>query len=149
MTEPQVEELLDFIRATRDNRCMPYVKLAQVLDFAVSQHVIRRELEKRGYHRRITIRKPPITETNRVKRLHWAIEHVNWIRADWNKILWTGKTWITAGIHTRTWVTHRPGEEWDDTCIVEREQLKKRLDVLGQFSRQYTWSTSILGEGLG
>src|SRR5437588_681896 len=58
------------------------------------------------------MRKPPITERNRIIRLQWAEEHVGWTGEQWNSILWTDEIWITGGWHTRTWVTRRAGEEW-------------------------------------
>ena len=57
------------------------------------------------------MRKPPITERNRVVCLAWAHEHVNWTMEQWYEILWTDETWIIGGRHTRTWVTRRAGEE--------------------------------------
>lgn len=133
LTESQIEELIDFIRASRENRRMPYRKVAQLMDFGVSEHVIRTALESRGFHRRIAMRKPPISETNRQRRLNWAIEHKDWTQEQWYNILWTDETWITPGRHTRTWVTRQPGEEWDDTCIIEREQRKKGWMFWGCF----------------
>ena len=103
---------------------MPYFEVAIELNWNVSESAIRRALHKEGYHRRIARRKPPISEVNRVTRLAWAIEHRFWTREQWNRILWTDETWVTAGRHTRTWVTRAPGEEWDPTCIVERNPRK-------------------------
>ena len=40
---------------------------------------------------------------------------------------------MTPGRHTRTWVTRRPGEEWDETYIVERHQRKKGWMFWGCF----------------
>jgi len=61
------------------------------------------------------------------------MEHVDWTLDQWYKILWTDETWITGGRHTRTWVTRRPGEEWDPTCIVEKHQRKKGWMFWGCF----------------
>jgi len=81
------------------------------------------------------MRKPPITERNRVIRLEWAREHVNWTQDQWYSILWTDETWITGGRHTRTWVTRRAlaGEEVDPTCIVEKYQRKQGWMFWGCF----------------
>jgi hypothetical protein len=112
---------------------MSYKSLAEALDFGVSEHVIRQALEKEGFHRRIALRKPPISAKNQRLRLEWARAHKDWTIEQWRSILWTDETWVTAGRHTRTWVTRRPGEEWDDTCIVEREQRKKGWMFWGCF----------------
>jgi transposase len=121
----QVEKLIEFVTASRTGRRMSYSKLATTLNFGCSEHAIRSALKREGFTRRLAMRKPPISEKNRVLRLAWAHEHINWSREQWDEVLWTDETWITGGRHTRTWVTRRPGEEWIDTCIVEREQRKK------------------------
>lgn len=54
---------------------MTYQTLSERLDFGVDAGTIKRALYKRGYHRRVALRKPPITEANRVIRLAWAYEH--------------------------------------------------------------------------
>ena len=87
-----------------------------------------------GYHRRVARKKPPISETNRLLRLAWAIEHENWTREQWNTILWTDETWVTSGKHTKTWVTRRAGEEYDPDCIEEREPRKNGWMFWGCFS---------------
>ena len=110
---------------SRENRRMSYAQLASVLDFGVKKDAIRNALAKEGFHRRLAIRKPPISETNRKIRLAWAEEHKDWTIEQWYRILWTDETWITGARHTRTWVTRRAGEEWDETCIVEWHQRKK------------------------
>lgn len=133
LTQAQVEELVEFVCASSINRRMSFVKLAEVLDFGVKKQAIRTALLREGFHRRLAMRKPPISEKNRQLRLAWALEHVNWTLEQWYQILWTDETWITGGRHTRTWVTRRPGEEWDPTCIVERHQRKKGWMFWGCF----------------
>jgi hypothetical protein len=112
---------------------MSFAKLAEVLEFGVKKDAIRTALLREGFHRRLAMRKPPISEKNRQVRLAWALEHVDWTLKQWYQILWTDETWITAGRHTRTWVTRRAGEEWDPTCIVERHQRKKGWMFWGCF----------------
>ena len=101
--------------------------------FGVGKTAIRAALIREGFHRRLAMRKPPISERNRVIRLQWAQEHANWTGEQWNSILWTDETWITGGRHTRTWVTRRTGEEWDPTCIVEKHQRRKGWMFWGCF----------------
>ena len=111
------------------NRHLSFQQLAEELDFGVGRKAIRAALVKEGFHRRLAMRKPPISERNRVIRLQWAEEHLNWTQAQWNSILWTDETWITGGRHTRTWVTRRAGEEWDPTCIVEKHHISKNITL--------------------
>jgi hypothetical protein len=95
---------------------------------------IKRALYRLGFRRRVARKKPPITEANRVARLNWASEHVNWSPEQWAKILWTDETWITGGPHRKQYVTRREGEEWDPTCIVEKHQRKHGWMFWGCFS---------------
>ena len=100
----------------------------------IGWYAIRNALRNAGFKRYIARRKPPISEANRVKRLAFAIEHLNWSIEDWSRILWSDETWVTGGRHTKTWVTRRPGEEWDPTCIIERHQRKNDWMFWGCFN---------------
>ncbi len=133
LTQAQVEELVEFVCASSTNRRMSFQKLAEVMDFGAKKDAIRTALLREGFHRRLAMRKPPITEKNRRLRLAWAHEHVNWSIEQWYQILWTDETWITGGRHTRTWVTRRAGEEWDPTCVVIRHQRRKGWMFWGCF----------------
>ena len=145
LSQAQIEELVDFVCASVQNRRMSYIALAEAMDFSVKKGAIRAALEKEGFHRRLARRKPPISETNRKIRLAWAQAHVTWTQEMWNQILWSDETWITGGRHTRTWVTRRPGEELDPTCIVEKVQRKKGWMFWGCF-HGYTKGPGIFWE---
>jgi Transposase len=66
---------------------MSFAKLAEVLDFGVKKDAICSALLREGFHRRLAMRKLPITEKNRKIRLAWAKEHVNWTLEQWYQIL--------------------------------------------------------------
>lgn len=51
------------------------VKLVEALQLDVSDRVVRLALDH-GVHQRI--QKRPISEVNWIKRLRWALEHLNW-----------------------------------------------------------------------
>ena len=63
-------------------------------------------------------KKAKITEKNRLLRLAWAIEHLDWTEEQWREILWSDETWVNNSHHRRTWVTRRKGEEYDPTCVI-------------------------------
>jgi len=96
--------------------------------------MIRRCLERYGYRRRIARRKPPISEKNRLDRLAWAHEHLDWTEEQWQKILWTDETWVIGGPHRKVYVTRLTGEEWEPTCIVEKHRKKGGWMFWGCFS---------------
>jgi transposase len=95
---------------------------------------IKKTLYRLGFRRQVARRKPPITEETRQKRLAFALEHIDWTLDQWRTILWTDETWVTAGPHRKQYVTRRQGEEWEDTCIVERHQRKGGWMFWGSFS---------------
>jgi transposase len=64
LTQAQVEELVEFVCASTKNRRISFVQLAEVMDFGVKKQAIRTALLREGFHRRLAIRKPPITEKN-------------------------------------------------------------------------------------
>lgn len=78
---------------------------------------LTRSLKKRGYICCKVLRKPPLSSANKQARLAWAFEYLYWKRDQWNRILWTDKTWVTLGFHKRIYVTRKPGEELDETCL--------------------------------
>jgi hypothetical protein len=73
LTVEQVDEIEAYIITSRVGRQVTYVQLGDF--FHLSPSAIRSALRKRGYSRRITLRKPPISEKNKIERLQWAYEH--------------------------------------------------------------------------
>lgn len=142
LTVAQVEELIEFVCSSRKARRMAYWRLPQELGWDCSVYAIRNALRRAGFKRYVARRKPPITEPTRLKRLAFAQRYVNWTLDEWKAILWSDETWVTGGRHTRTWVTRKPGEELNPTCIVERHQRKKGWMFWGCFSGR-------LGKGPG
>jgi transposase len=117
LSEAEVDTIIEWITSSKRTRRMPYYKVIQELNLSVGKNALARALKKRGYTRCIALQKPPLSDENRRVRLAWALEHVHWSIDQWNRILWTDETWVTSGFHTRTWVTRKPGEELDDTCV--------------------------------
>ena len=92
LTQEQTETLIEFVTSSREGRRMSYQKLASSLGFNCGVYTIQGTLERHGFHCRIAMRKPRISEKNRKIRLQWAQEHVNWTREQWDKVLWTNET---------------------------------------------------------
>ncbi|RYP16595.1 hypothetical protein DL765_005056 [Monosporascus sp. GIB2] len=135
MSVQQEAELVEFVCVSKANRRISWLELSQRLFVGVfGLYVIRELLRRLGFRRRIARRKPPLSEANKLKRLAWALEHVNWSFEDWCRILWSDETWVTGGHHRKQYVTRRVGEEWDETCLVERHQRKGGWMFWGCFS---------------
>lgn len=131
-------QLEEYVVRTKEGRRSSWHTLAAIslalIGVTFSWATIRNAFYRRGYRRYHARLKPPISETNRRKRLQWAYEHVNWTMDDWRRVLWTDETWVTGGHHRRVWVTRKKGEEWNPTCIVEKHQRKNGWLFWGCFS---------------
>jgi hypothetical protein len=95
-----------------------YLQLGELFD--VPPNAVKNALQKRGYSRRVALRKPPISETNRLARLVWAYEHIYWTEARWDRVLWTDETWVNPGRYRKVWVTRKVGEQLAPKCVVEK-----------------------------
>ena len=60
----------------------------------MSHQTIRRVLWENGYHGRFPRKKPYISETNRVKRLLFANEHISKEQDYWDRVIWSDETKI-------------------------------------------------------
>lgn len=109
LSSNQVDEIEAFVRSSFESREMSYFQLAYVVfpHLGVSEKVIRREMMKRGYARRVAAAKPPLSPENKRKRFEFARHHLHWKKEDWMRFLWTDETWITDGRHSRCWVTRK------------------------------------------
>lgn len=130
----QIDALEAFVCTNKNTRRMTYAELAAHLNFDVSPSTIRNALHSRGYHRRIAIRKPPISEANRVARLEWAKEHLHWTIEQWYEILWSDETWVTEGFHRRIYITRKAGEVLHPDCVDTKVKKKAGWMFWGCFS---------------
>jgi DDE superfamily endonuclease/Transposase len=139
LNHEQIDELVEFVCASKAGRQMTYYQLAQHFrnsihhGWNIQKDAIRTALEKRGFHRRVAMAKPLISEKNCKLRLAFALERQYWTVEQWLLYLWTDETWVTDGRHKRTFVTRRPGEEWDENCVVVKLQRKKGWMFWGSF----------------
>ncbi|KAI1005331.1 hypothetical protein K3495_g2884 [Podosphaera aphanis] len=102
----------------------------------VRESVLHNELKKRGYAHHPALKKPPLFEVNKRKRLEWAEVHKDLSDEDWTNVLWTDETWVTAGQHNRYWITRKIGEELNVDCVVDKLRKMKSLGwmFLGSFT---------------
>ncbi|KAF2840448.1 hypothetical protein M501DRAFT_952820, partial [Patellaria atrata CBS 101060] len=106
---------------------MSYQRLATEIfaHWGVGEYAIRSSLRRAGYRRYVALAKSPLTEANRLKRLAWAEEHVEWTYNQWCTILWSDETWVNGTRHRKTWVTRQQGEELEDTCLVTKRRRNR------------------------
>lgn len=137
LNDEKFQKLEEYVVHSKEGRRASWEALAAMsltlLGCAIGWIAIRNAFYRHGYRRFHARRKPPITETNRRKRLAWAREHEHWTIDQWRNVLWTDETWVTGGHHRRVWVTRRPGEEFNENCIVERHVRKSGWMFWGSF----------------
>jgi Transposase. len=133
LSEEDMDHIITFITSSKRSRRLPYKKVIEELDLPCGETALTRALRKRGYTRCKALRKPPLSDQNKRVRLAWALEHVNWTIEQWNRILWSDKTWVTSGFHTRIWVTRKAGEELEETCLRTSPPRKRGWMFWGSF----------------
>ncbi|KAI0991593.1 hypothetical protein K3495_g16594 [Podosphaera aphanis] len=64
LSSPQIDEVEAYITFSQEGRQMLYFEVANVVfpHFGVSEKVFEREMKKRGYTRRISASKPPLSQ---------------------------------------------------------------------------------------
>jgi len=94
LNKEEADKVEEFVISSKKTRRMTYLQIAEALwpEGEVGPESVRYALHKRGYRRRVALRKPPISEANRVARLAWAHEHLHWTKDQWYRVLWTDET---------------------------------------------------------
>lgn len=85
---------------------------------SVSTATIRRNLYELGYHGRAGVRKPFVSEQNRLKRLSWCKERKNWEK-EWENVVWSDESrYLLFQNDSNHWVWRKPKEKYDVDCLL-------------------------------
>ena len=124
LNQEEGNNVIEFVISCKRTRRLTYNQVAEELwpEGEISGESVKYLLHLRGYRRRIALRKPPISEDNRLARLAFAHEHLYWSEEQWNSVLWSDETWVKPGFHRRILVTRKVGEQLDTDCIIEKER---------------------------
>ncbi|KAL5496127.1 hypothetical protein ACEPAH_3044 [Sanghuangporus vaninii] len=116
----QQEHLLDL---AQNNRRMTLRDLGTNIDPRVSWTTVRNELARRHYHRCKACHKPALQDYHRYDRAAFAHGSKS-LPADWlDKVIWSDESYVLAGGSPGTiYVTQKPCEEYDDDCIVSKDE---------------------------
>lgn len=111
------------VRMSLTNRRLTAPDIRKSLSNDYGVHVSARTVQNRlldvGLYGRIARRKPLISEKNRVARLTWAREHVNWSDGQWENVLWSDESKFNLfGSDGQILVRRRAGEEMNPACVV-------------------------------
>jgi hypothetical protein len=139
LNTPQRKRLIQWVTASKENRETPWIEIPAILGLNCGEYAIRSAFKKEGFARRISQKKPPLSEANRLERLAWAIEHYDWPDEKWDEILWSDETWTQPGRHTRTWITRLIGEKevYEKDCVQPRYQRRIGWMFWGSISGKY------------
>jgi hypothetical protein len=66
--------------------------IAEIPEMLVSPRTIQRRLIQAKLFSRRPVKKPLVSRRNRLARLAFAREHINWTIHDWKKVLFSGET---------------------------------------------------------
>jgi transposase len=102
----------------------------------ISERTIQRTLHTEGYFGRVGVRKPFVSDTNRIKRLEWANERKNW-SSEWDFVIWSDESrYEISGDGRRKWVWRRPEQKMDVDCLIPTfKSGNKSVMVWGCFTR--------------
>jgi transposase len=80
LNKEEVDRLEEFVLQSQKTRRMTYQQLADTFypEGEVGAEAVKYALKSRGYRRYVALRKPPLSEANRIARLAWANSHVDW-----------------------------------------------------------------------
>jgi len=85
-----------------------------------------------GYNRRIARRKVFLTEERQKTRLAWSLDYLQWEVPDWNKVIFSDEcAFNIGGRYGKTYVTRRPGEAYNESCIEPKFQRIEIVMVWG------------------
>jgi hypothetical protein len=117
LTDTRVDEVIEYLSETWDNRCLDWTHLRDELKLPCSPDHLATRLKQRGYFCCIACQKPYLTPAQVLGRLLWAITHIFW-HAEWLKVLWSDEvTFLVRGRTVKQRVTRKRGERTHPTCI--------------------------------
>ena len=88
-----------------------------------------------GFNSYWAVRKPFISAANRVRRVQWAQEHLNWSLNEWRKVLWSDESPFVLRFNSkkkRVWRVHN--ERYNPECTVGTVKHDKKINVWGAFN---------------
>ena len=85
LSSAQVDELEQFVCSWRRTRRMTYLEVGSNFpEWNIGERTVRNALKQRGYARRLSRRKSPLSDKNRRIRKSWAEAHRNWTPEEWS-----------------------------------------------------------------
>jgi transposase len=98
LTERDAREL---VRTVREDPRASLRDITNSMATKVSVDTVRRALVHEGFASRIAVKKPFISDVNKAKRLAFALEHRNWTKERWRRVIWCDESTFEIGKNSR------------------------------------------------
>jgi len=129
---PTLHRLVATATMSAAHRRMPLLEVAAACGVQACQRTLRGAFQIEGYSRRVARKKPFLDERKKGLRLAFAMASREWTREDWRRVIWTNESYVwLSGHSSQVWVTRRPGEEYDDDCLLLKLSKQDTIMVWG------------------
>ena len=117
LTDARVDEIIEYLSDTWDNRCLDWTHLCTKLELPCTPETLATRLKQKGYFRCVACQKPYLTAAQVLARFFWSIAHIFWT-VEWLKVLWSDEvTFLVGGRTVKQRVTRKRGERCCENCI--------------------------------
>ncbi len=137
------------VRLARNNRKITSEEILDALHLKkrVTNQTVRNVIHASGGIGSFQTKKPFISERNRIKRVEWATEHLNWSVRKWKQVLWSDESPFVLRYKGRVRVWRFENDDPYDTRLLKGTvKHDKKVMVWGCFS---WWGTGDLHRVIG
>ena len=96
------------VRTAESSTRIPMAELRVDTNINVSEQTLRRRLRDSGIRKWKAVNRPFLTKIHAAKRLQWAKKHQDWIREQWECVIWSDECAVKKNSDTKqVWVFRR------------------------------------------
>lgn len=101
----------------------------------ISLQTIRNRIYASGdFECYMAAQKPLLRHYNRVKRLHWCLQHKHWTVEQWRKVIWTDESPFTLRFNCKRKVLRMKGERYEEKNCAATVKQHDKVMVWGCFA---------------
>jgi transposase len=138
--ERDVRHLARHITSSRDTRRQALGEIKNALNLTVCPKTLRNVITKDiGLGHRIERKKPWLRPEQKLARLKFATEHINWTEEEWKRVVWSDEMGMQIDANQGfKWVWRYPEEEYNEDCC--------RGTVISGFRKVKVWGAMRYGK---